>query len=145
MSPTIWKVLSGLLIVAFAALFIVGLVGDCGGMLETTAGGLVPMKCHWAFLAECYVAPLGALAAFFALLSRHVAARRVSATMAAATAIVAVLLLSPLGIGVCANAEMQCNASAIVAEVVGAAAFVLALVMALTADPSAASKPKRSI
>ena len=145
MKPVVWKALSALLIVLFAILFVVGLVGGCGGMVETATGSQVPMKCHWAFLAVSYVAPLGAIAGLLALMSSQQMARRVVCIMGKAVALVIGLLPSPLGIGACANAEMSCNTSALVASIVSVVAFVLALVLCIKADPQATEKPKRSL
>lgn len=145
MKPAVWKALSALLIAAFVALFAIGLTGGCSGMIETAAGGQVPMKCHWAFLATSYVAAIGAIAGLLALFTSQLMARRVACIMAMAAAVVAGLLPSPLGIGVCASAEMSCNASALAAFIASAIAFAIALVLCIKADPQAADKPKRSL
>lgn len=145
MKPMAWKVLSALLIVAFVALLAIGLVGGCGGMVETAAGGQVPMRCHWAFLAVSYVAALGVVAGLLALVSPQLMARRVACIMAMAAAIVTGLLPSPLGIGVCASPDMSCTTSAPVAFVVSAIAFAISLAMCIKADPQAADKPKRTL
>lgn len=144
MSSKAWKALSIFGCALGAALFVVSLVGGCNGTIETSSG-LIPMKCHWTFVAIACIAPVTLVGFLLAAWSRTKDARRIALVMTAATLLVITLLPTPLGIGICANAEMGCKLSAAISWGIDAVAFIVVIVLWAKADPQAASKPKKTL
>lgn len=145
MRKNIWILLGIALAVLLVSIAIVSKAkGGCTAMIEC-ASGMVPMKCHWTFIATCYVGAAGAIVALLAAFARSCEGRRFSALAAGICAVVALLLVSPLGIGTCSHADSLCNGTAAIIYGMGAVAIVLAAVMAAKADPAAAERPKMSL
>ena len=140
-----WTVLGIVLAVLLAAIAIVSKVkGGCTAMIECSSG-MVPMKCHWTFVATCYVGVAGAVMALLGSFAASCEGRRLSVAAAGICSAVAMLLASPAGIGTCAHADSLCNGTAAIVYGLGAVAIVLAAIMALKADPAAAERPKMSL
>lgn len=58
-------------VMAMAAVVAVSvLMGGCAKPVETAAGGTVPMKCHWTFVATTLVGAAGVVTALLALAGR---------------------------------------------------------------------------
>lgn len=144
MRESVWKALCALGCAVLVVPFVLGFTGACDGMLEC-ASGQVPMRCHWAFRAQVLVVPVGMVATLLALYARTREGRRIAIALAALVALASILLLTPLGIGVCANSQMGCDVSAMVLWAACAVAFVLDVVLFAKADPEAAAKPKRTL
>ena len=91
----------------------------CGKMLELVSGKQVPMKCHWAGQAAIAVSVIILAAAVMALLAKK--EYKGLMVVNAVAAVVLFLVFTSL-IGVCASAEMRCQATKILG--IGAAAVV---------------------
>ena len=144
MKASVWKMLCALGCALFVVPLVLGFTGACSGMLEC-ATGAVPMKCHWAFRAEVLLAPLGIVAMLLGLYARTKEGRRIAVGLSALVAVASALMLTPLGIGICASAEMSCNGSAMALWAACAALVVLDAVLLAKADPNAVAKPKRGL
>ncbi|MGN0037723.1 MAG: DUF4418 family protein [Coriobacteriales bacterium] len=145
MKKNAWMALGIVLAVLLAAIAAVSkLKGGCTAMLEC-ANGVVPMKCHWTYIATSYAGAAGAVTALMAAFAGSCEGRRLTAIAAALFALVAMLLVSPLGIGTCSHADSLCNGTASIIYGIGAVAIVLAAVMAAKADPAAAERPTMSL
>ena len=121
MKPTMNKVMIALQ--ALAAAVLIGAVKIwapvCGKMLELVSGKQVPMKCHWAGQAAIAVSVIILAAAVMALLAKK--EYKGLMVVNAVAAVVLFLVFTSL-IGVCASAEMRCQATKIWG--IGAAAVV---------------------
>ena len=108
---------------ALAAAVLIGAVKIwapvCGKMLELVSGKQVPMKCHWAGQAAIAVSVIILAAAVMALLAKK--EYKGLMVVNAVAAVVLFLVFTSL-IGVCASAEMRCQATKIWG--IGAAAVV---------------------
>ena len=63
-----WMLLAVVGVMAMAAVVAVSvLMGGCAKPVETAAGGTVPMKCHWTFVATTLVGAAGVVTALLAL------------------------------------------------------------------------------
>ena len=91
----------------------------CGKLLELVSGKQVPMKCHWAGQAAIAVSVIILAAAVMALLAKK--EYKGLMVVNAVAAVVLFLVFTSL-IGVCASAEMRCQATKIWG--IGAAAVV---------------------
>ena len=66
-----WMLLAVVGVMAMAAVVAVSvLMGGCAKPVETAAGGTVPMKCHWTFVATTLVGAAGVVTALLALAGR---------------------------------------------------------------------------
>ena len=66
-----WMILAVVGVMAMAAVVAVSvLMGGCAKPVETAAGGTVPMKCHWTFVATTLVGAAGVVTALLALAGR---------------------------------------------------------------------------
>ena len=92
----------------------------CGKMLELANGNQVPMKCHWAGQAAIAISLIILAAAVMALLAKK--EYKGLMVVNAVCAVVLFLVFTSL-IGVCASAEMRCQATKIWG--IGAAAVIL--------------------
>ena len=97
---------------ALAAAVLIGAVKIwapvCGKMLELANGNQVPMKCHWAGQAAIAVSVIILAAAVMALLAKK--EYKGLMVVNAVAAVVLFLVFTSL-IGVCASAEMRCQAT----------------------------------
>lgn len=140
-----WKILSIVLTVLMAAVAVVAIVmGGCTEMVECS-GGYMPMKCHWTYVAVAFIGCGGAIAALAGAFQAQTGGKRMAALAAVLFAVVAVLVISPAGIGTCAHADSQCNQTAAVEYVLCAASAVLGIVMMARADAEKAAKPKQRL
>ena len=136
-----WMLLAVVGVMAMAAVVAVSvLMGGCAKPVETAAGGTVPMKCHWTFVATTLVGTAGVVTALLALAGRTKEGRRF-AGIATAT----VLLTTPAGIGLCANPDMSCHQTGLVLWVAAGIALVVGIVQAAKADPKGAELPKMKL
>ncbi len=93
----------------------------CGKMLELVTGKTVPMKCHWAGQAAIAVSIIILAAAVMALLAKK---EYKGLMVVNAVAAVFLFLVFTSLIGVCASADMRCQATKVWG--IGAAAVVFA-------------------
>lgn len=93
----------------------------CGKMLELASGKEVPMKCHWASQAAIAVSVIIIVTAVMALLAKK---EYKGLMVVNAVAAVMLFLVFTSLIGVCASAEMRCQAAKVWG--IGAAALVFA-------------------
>ena len=142
MQKRAWAIVGAVECVVMAAIVAVSFIsGGCSTLIECT-GGSFPMKCHWAFVACGFVGIAGLVTALSALACTERASRRVAAVSLLAETVIAVLLTTPVGIGLCASPEMHCHLTAHLVWPLCAASAVLALVMFAKTDPGLAEKPK---
>ena len=88
MRKNVWKAAAAaiavcMLVMVAASLFIEG----CTKMLETTAGNMVPMKCHWVFVATAIVGIVGLVGALCSFVCSTKEGRRVSSILVAVCAV----------------------------------------------------------
>lgn len=141
-----WMLLAVVGVMAMAAVVAVSvLMGGCAKPVETAAGGTVPMKCHWTFVATTLVGAAGVVTALLALAGRTKEGRRFAGITTAAVAAATVLLTTPAGIGLCANPDMSCHQTALVLWVAAGIALVVGIVQAAKADPKGAELPKMKL
>ena len=128
MKDSIWRAtaVAGILLSALS-LFAAVYMGGCPGLIETAAGGTVPMKCHWTMLAATYLGVVLLLLSAGQLLLKGKEARRFAAAAILLVALAALLLTTNAGIGVCAAAGMACRATALPLR----GAYVLLLLLSL--------------
>lgn len=116
-----WMLLAVVGVMAMAAVVAVSvLMGGCAKPVETAAGGTVPMKCHWTFVATTLVGAAGVVTALLALAGRTKEGRRFAGIATVAVAAATVLLTTPAGIGLCANPDMSCHQTGLVLWVAAA-------------------------
>lgn len=140
-----WRAVSIVLAILMAAVAIVAAaMGGCDSMIECT-GGYMPMKCHWTFIAVTWIGAAGAVVALAGAFQNETGGRRMAALGALLAAVVAVLVISPAGIGTCAHADSQCNTTAAIEYALCAASAVVAIVLIARADASKAARPKQRL
>ena len=141
-----WMLLAVVGVMAMAAVVAVSvLMGGCAKPVETAAGGTVPMKCHWTFVATTLVGAAGVVTALLALAGRTKEGRRFAGIATVAVAAATVLLTTPAGIGLCANPDMSCHQTGLVLWVAAGIALVVGIVQAAKADPNVAELPKMKL
>ena len=146
MSRRAWMVLAVAGVAAMAAVVAVSvLMGGCAKPVETAAGGTVPMKCHWTFVATTLVGAAGVVTALLALAGRTKEGRRFAGIATVAAAAATVLVTAPAGIGLCANPDMSCHQTALVLWVAAGIALVVGIVQAAKADPKGTELPKMKL
>ena len=146
MGKRTWMILAVVGLVAMLAIVAASaFMGGCSKPVETAAGGTVPMKCHWTFVATTFVGILGVVTSLLALAGSTKEGRRFAAIASIATAVVAVLLTTPVGIGLCGSADMHCHQTALYLWVAAGAAVVVGIVQLAKADPKAADLPKMKL
>ena len=105
------KVLSVVIVVLALGLAIVPAFTDClsqGKALTLQNGNTVPMKCHWAGIAEIGAAVTLGAAGLLSFRNRRPDTSRSLGLMGVAGGVMAILFPTVL-IGVCANPMMTCN------------------------------------
>ena len=146
MNKTAWMVVGIIEVVIMLAIAIwSGVMGGCSTQLETTAGGTCFMKCHWTFIAMPFVAIIGVVTAALATFAKTAEGRRFCAVATVVVAIIAIILTTSLGIGICAKSEMHCNTTAMGVWIMGAIAIILGLVQIAKGNPEAAERPKMKL
>lgn len=141
-----WMLLAVVGVMAMAAVVAVSvLMGGCAKPVETAAGGTVPMKCHWTFVATTLVGAAGVVTALLALAGRTKEGRRFAGIATVAVAAATVLLTTTAGIGLCANPDMSCHQTGLVLWVAAGIALVVGIVQAAKADPKGAELPKMKL
>ena len=141
-----WMLLAVVGVMAMAAVVAVSvLMGGCAKPVETAAGGTVPMKCHWTFVATTLVGAAGVVTALLALAGRTKEGRRFAGIATVAVAAATVLLTTPAGIGLYANPDMSCHQTGLVLWVAAGIALVVGIVQAAKADPKGAELPKMKL
>lgn len=88
------------------------LKGACTGMIETAAGGAVPMKCHWSIRVCVLLGVLLTAMAIVQIFMKTKEGRLVSAGIGLLLACSLILTLSSTVIGVCGKEEMICRSTA---------------------------------
>jgi hypothetical protein len=96
-------------IIALFLILIPHMFPVCNGMVQTAAGGAVPMKCYWTYQAEMLVSAAALLIALGQFFVKGTEARRLSAIFLIILAIVAILLPQSWVIGVCTKDGMACG------------------------------------
>ncbi len=101
----------------------------CGKMLELTSGKQVPMKCHWAGQAAIAVSVIIIAVAVMAFLAKK-EYKGLMVVNAVAAAMLFLVFTSL--IGVCASAEMRCQATKVWGIGAAAAVFATSLINLLS-------------
>ena len=102
----------------------------CGKMLELVSGKQVPMKCHWAGQAAIAISVIILVTAVIALLTK-----KDFKTLMIVTAVAGVMLFLVFNnslIGVCASADMRCQATKLWGMICSGAVFAASLVNLLS-------------
>ena len=146
MGKSAWMVLCAVGAVVMAAVAVVSAVmGGCEGMLDLTNGGSVPMKCHWTFVADTFVGILGAIVGLLGLTCKETSGRRASAIALMACAVVAIVLTTSVGIGLCGMEDMRCHVTAHIVWALAGIGIVVGIIQALKAKPADANLPKMKL
>ena len=146
MNNSAWRIMCVIGAVAMAAVSIICIVmGGCPGMLDLANGNSVPMKCHWAFIADTFIGIIGIVIALLAITCKDQSGRRAMAIGYIVTAAIAACMPMSFAIGICANAEMHCHSTALVVWALCVVAIVIGIVQVVKANPEVANLPKRSI
>lgn len=143
MKDTAWRILS-VIEIALAALILIvtAAIGDCPTQIQMAAGGSVPMKCHWTFLACDLMAAIGIVDGMLLCLSKGEEARRKVAICCFAT-FVAVVLAVTVVMGVCTGDMSECKNTAAIIVVICIAGSIVALIQA--AKPVKKDLPKQHL
>lgn len=145
MKKSAWNAISLAAIIALlAAVALAFLLGPCPGVIDCGTK-TVPMKCFWTFKAITVIGLTAVIAALCPLFTQSKAARRVAAVSAIATEAAALFIASPLGIGLCASADMTCRGNIIPIIACFLIAMVCAVIQLIRADEETASRPKMTI
>lgn len=140
-----WRALSIVLALLMAvAAVVAAAIGGCDMMIECTSG-YMPMKCHWTFIAVTWIGAGGAVMALVGAFQKGAEGRRMAALAAAIAALVAIVVISPAGIGTCAHADSQCNMTAAIEYALCAVSIILGIVMVARADAEKAARPKQRL
>lgn len=144
MGDKVWKACTAAAAVFAAAAAVVSAVmGGCDAMLECT-NGLVPMKCHWCFVAVLVESVAMCVLALFGFLQKTLEGRR--AVAVSVIVLVAVVLVECyMAIGVCAMQGMACQTTRLVVQLLMLLTAAAAIVGFVKADPAAAEKPKMKL
>lgn len=146
MGKRAWMILAALGVAAMVAVVAVStFMGGCAKPVETAAGGTVPMKCHWTFIATTFIGIVGMVTALLGLAGSTKEGRRFAGIASVAVAAAVVLLTTPVGIGLCANADMHCHQTALALRITAGIALVVGIVQAVKADPQGAELPKMKL
>lgn len=145
MNQKTWKIIAAVMLVAALAACVLSVVaGPCAKMLECN-GMPMHMKCFWAYKAVTVMSIVAALFSTASIVCKTKEGRIVALAAVIVAAVVGAFMLSSAGIGTCGSAEMTCNVHALPIYVLHAAVIVIAVVLAVKADPAEAAKPKMSL
>ncbi|SHN58007.1 protein of unknown function [Desulfitobacterium chlororespirans DSM 11544] len=135
MSSKLWQILAGfataLSLILLAGMFV---FPPCSGLIETAAGGSVPMKCHWTFRAEIPIAVLLILAAAGQFFLKEPKLRRLSSLLIIALGAAGIAITTDAVIGICMKAEMACHTTALFCRIVYGLLILAAGIQLLNAD-----------
>lgn len=148
MKTTTWRALSILIACLMGCIMFLSVkMGGCPGTIATADGGTVPMHCRYTFVAVGWIGLAGLIATVveMVLCAPTKGGRRAAALITWATLLAVVLVVSPAGIGLCANAAMHCHFTARGVYAVSAIIAVLALIQLIFSDPDKADLPKKSL
>lgn len=146
MNKSTWKIVGIVLAVLSAAVAVVAVAsGGCTGLIETAAGGQVPMKCHWTFRAVCGFGVLGTLALLGLAFTGCKVGRRWLAMGGFVAQALAIAAMRTSWMGLCGDAAMHCHVTALPCTVLAAVAALGCVVMFCLADPKRAQLPKRGL
>ena len=111
MNDTKMKVLWGIVLLAFVAIFLFSqFMGGCSSTVETAAGGTVPMKCHWTFIAVKIVSLVGVLFAALGAISYDSGGRRVCLVGVDIINLAILTIMTGIfGIGTCSHDGSLCS------------------------------------
>lgn len=144
MSDKTWKACTAAAAVFAAIAAVVSAVlGGCDAMLECS-NGLVPMKCHWCFMAVLVESIAACAVALFGLAQKTTEGRR---AIACAVVVIAVVMLVEcyVAIGVCAMSGMECHTTRVAVTVCAVLMIVACAVGFARAASSDAEKPKMKL
>ncbi len=146
MAKNIWRALSICICILMivAGVFAIGNINICP-MIDTQAGGQVPMKCHWTFVAVSWISVIGIATSLVSIISNTKDARRNISVISVVVYIVMIALLTPAGIGVCAHDGSACHGPAIAIGIAAGLAAIISIVMYFKCDPEIASRPIRTL
>ena len=128
----IWKILAvAEIVLAIAIIATIAAVGECPNQIETAAGGTVPMKCHWTFLACDVMSVVAIVCGLLAAFSKGEEARRVCA-IACIALFLAIIAAVNFVMGVCTGETSICRTTTgPIVTVISATGIVVGLVMAV--------------
>ena len=137
MNDKTWQMVGIITIACSIGMALVAMIkGGCPIMIDTAAGGSVPMRCHWAFRAVALVSCLSAVSAITAAVSREATTRRLTASMTLMLFAGAALVPTPLVIGICAGEGAHpCHATALLVWAICAVGAITSIFQLAKADP----------
>lgn len=105
------------------------IMGGCSSPVELASGSTMPMKCHWTFLAVPFVSLIGVIESVIMLIAKDKNAVFVSACLSIVTVVVAFLLMTNFGIGVCGHSDAHCHSTRIAVSICSAVALLSSIVV----------------
>lgn len=146
MNKTAWTIVCIIGAVAFAAIALASaVIGGCNSMVELANGGSTPMKCHWTFVADTFIGIAGAVITLMGMTCKEQTGRRTVGVSVIVIALIAACMPTSFGIGLCAMAGMQCQATALAVWALCAIAAIIGIVQVVKSNPAAADLPKRTV
>ena len=141
-----WRAFCIFVLFCFVAVFVLATrFGGCTTMIETAAGGTVPMKCHWTYQSIRVIAAAGFACAIGGFFCDSKMSRRIVASLIIVMAALTAVVPTDAVIGLCANPEMHCHTAAWGVWVAMAIAAVLGIVMLVLSDPDKQKQPKQRL
>ena len=120
-------------------------LGGCPTMLELASGNMVPMKCHWTFVACTFIGIIGVATGLAGLLCKEKTGRRAIALSYIVCAAIIACMPTSFAIGLCADATMHCHGTAHIVWALAAVAVVVGVVQLVKADPDKVKLPKQQL
>jgi hypothetical protein len=140
-----WDVISIVLVVlSLAATICAFALGGCSSCVETAAGGCVPMKCHWTFIAVGLIQIMAIAAAGMGFTTPGVHGRRVCTAMVALVNVIGLFAFYGPLMGLCASGDMPCHMHALVVSALQIISLVVAIYAFFACSPSQ-KKPKKEM
>ncbi|WP_026184063.1 DUF4418 family protein [Desulfitobacterium hafniense] len=135
LSSKLWRILAGLA-TALSLILLAGMFvfPPCSGLIETAAGGSVPMKCHWTFRAEIPVAVLLILVSAGQFFLKEPQLRRLSSIVIIGLGAAGIVITTDAVIGICMKEGMACHTTALFCRIIYGLLILAAGIQLFKAD-----------
>lgn len=124
-----WRIIAVLTFsLSIAAIAVCLVLGSCPKMIETAAGGSVPMKCHWTMRVCTMLTAFATLMGVLQFFVKEKGAKVISAASTVTVAVCVLLTCSNIVIGVCGKEDMLCRTTTLWVRIIMVVLIVVELV-----------------
>jgi hypothetical protein len=120
--------------ILFCVVVLLAIYGGCTGTVETSSGAEEPMQCYRTFSTTTTILVIGYVVYLWTLWPSKSMLMKVARVIPIVVSLIAIIVTTPIGMGICASPEMPCHTTKLAIHILLAISIVVAIVQIIWAS-----------